>query len=56
MSGPNSTPPRPANPGVPPNDPPEPPLEGVLTAEEIEQIKRDGITLGDLIRELEAMG
>jgi hypothetical protein len=56
MSGPSSTPPsHPVDPTLPPIDQPVP-VEGVLTAEEIEQIKRDGITLGDLIRDLEAMG
>ncbi len=55
MSGPNSTPPRPVDP-VPPDDDQEPPLEGVLTAEEVEDAMRSGITLADLIREFEALG
>ena len=52
MSGPNSTPPRPVDPT---DDAPEPPLEGVLTAEEIEEIRRDGISLTEVIREIEEM-
>lgn len=55
MSGPNSTPPRPTDP-VPPDDYDEPPLEGVLTAEEIEEALRNGITFADLIREVEESG
>lgn len=51
MSGPNSTPPRPVDP-VPPDDEPEPPLEGVLTVEEVEDAMRSGITFSDLIREV----
>ena len=32
---------------------PEPPLEGVLTAEEIEDALRNGITFADLLRDLD---
>jgi hypothetical protein len=55
MSGPNSIPPRPVDP-EPPDDEPEPPLEGVLTAEEVEDAMRSGITFADLIRDIEGTG
>ncbi|HEY1190244.1 MAG TPA: hypothetical protein VGE74_21605 [Gemmata sp.] len=43
-------------PGVPAPvpEPAGPPLEGVLTAEDIREIEASGLTLGDVIRELEA--
>jgi hypothetical protein len=60
MSPDKPTPDKPTNPVPPVNDKvapaepsPEPPLEGVLTAEDIAEIKASGLTLGDLIRELE---
>ncbi|HYH64463.1 MAG TPA: hypothetical protein VD866_07170 [Urbifossiella sp.] len=55
MSGPNSIPPRPVDP-VPPDDEQEPPLEGVLTAEEVEDAMRSGITFADLIRDIAGTG
>ena len=38
--------------GIP--NPDEPPLTGVLTEEDVREIKASGITLGDVIREIEA--
>ncbi len=55
MSGPNSIPPRPVDPAPNPEDQDEPPLEGVLTAEEVEDAMRSGITFDDLIRDIVGM-
>ncbi len=53
----SNNPPRPTEPIHPPNPDcqDEPRLEGTLTAEDIEEMRREGITFGDLIRDLEAM-
>lgn len=56
MSGPNNVPPRPAEPDSMPSDDDLPPLDGVLTAEEVEDALRSGITFADLIRDIEEMG
>lgn len=37
-------------------EPEEPPLTGTLTEEDIREIKASGLTLGDVIRQIEAMG
>ena len=47
----------PLNPPLPPvpvTEPAEPRLEGVLTEADIREIEASGITLADVIRELEA--
>lgn len=47
-------PPAPVDDKTTPDEPPEPPLEGTLTAEDIAEIEASGLTLGDYIRELES--
>ncbi len=52
---PNDEPVEPLKPVPPAEDttePDEPPLEGVLTEEDIREIEASGITLADVIREL----